>query len=103
LSRDPLLDVVPEDALREVLEAEERRPKRRRRLPYPRGRDLAEAVVEAARLYAGHPDGFPDFVLEVLEAKGFYTGHVTVKRIWRMYESLVRRGVIGDLLGVVDD
>ncbi len=99
---DPLLDYVPDDVLREVLEQEERPRKRRRRLPYPSGRDIAEAVEEASRIFSGHPDEFPEFVLEVLRDKGFYVGHVTIKRIWRTYESLVRRGVMGDRLGVMD-
>ncbi len=96
-------DYLPEDALRDVLDAEreERERRRRRRLPYPTSRDIVEAVVEASRLFAGHPDEFPEFVLEILRRRGFYVGFVTVKRIWRVYEELVRRGVISDTLGVV--
>lgn len=98
------LDYVPEDVLKEVLEAErEILPRRRRRMkPYPSSRDLVEAVVEAVRSFSGHPDGFPEYVLRILEEKGFETRHVTIKRIWRTYEALVRRGVIGDRLGVLE-
>jgi len=96
-------EYLPEDVLEEVLDAEreERERRRRRRLPYPTSRDIVEAVVEATRLFTGHPDEFPDFVLELLRRRGFYVGFVTVKRIWRVYEDLVRRGVISDVLGVV--
>jgi len=98
---DELLDTVPPDVLREVVEQEEKPPKKRRKLPYPTGKDIEVAVVEAIRIFYGHPDEFPDVVIEVLRRKGFYTGHVTVHRIWRTYESLVRRRVISDYLNVV--
>lgn len=100
---DPL-DYVEEDLVRDVIEYEEkhiRRRARRRKKPYPTGRDLARAVVEAASTFYGHPDDFPPYVLDILESEGFDVRHVTVKRIWRMYEELVRRRVIGDRLGVV--
>ncbi len=71
--------------------------------PYPSSRDILEAVKEAAmRFYAIHPQDFPDIVLEILESKGFDVRHVTVKRIWRIYEKLVREGRMPDTLGVVE-
>ncbi len=96
-------EVVPEDVLREVEEAERelRAGAPRRKKPYPSSRDVAEAVAEAARTFEGHPDEFPDYVLRLLRSKGYEVRHVTIKRIWRTYENLVRRGVIGDKLGVV--
>ena len=100
---DPL-DYIDEDLVREVLEYEEKHVRRRgrpRKKPYPTGRDIARAVVTAVATFYGHPDDFPSFVLELLESEGFDVRHVTVKRIWRMYEELVRRRVIGDRLGVV--
>jgi len=101
---DPLLDIVPEDALREALEDEPKRRGRRRgrRLRPPTRGELARVVAEAVALYYGHPDGFPDFVYELLESRGFSPRRVTVKRIWATYEELVRRGVVGDRLGVVE-
>ncbi len=96
------LDFIPEDALEDVLEAErELEQKKRKRKPYPSSRDVVEAVIEAVRMFSGHPDEFPDFVLELLKSKGFDVRHVTVQRIWRTYETLVRKGVIGDRLGVL--
>ena len=97
------LDYVPEDVLEEVLEAERTiYPRRRARMkPYPSARDVVEAVVEAVRSFSGHPDEFPDYVLEILHERGFDIRHVTVRRIWRTYENLVRKGVISDRLGVL--
>lgn len=102
MTGDPLLETLPEDVLREVLEAEPRRaPGRRRRKRYPTSRELAEVVVRAVALFYGHPDEFPDFVYKLLREDGFDTEYVTIKRIWRTYEALVRRGVVGDRLGVL--
>ena len=95
------LDYIPEDVLEEVLE-EERKQRMKKKTPYPSSRDIVEAVIEAAKMARGvHPDEFPDLVLKILEDQGFDTRHVTVKRIWNTYESLVRRGVIRDTLGVI--
>ncbi len=95
------LDYIPEDVLEEVLE-EERKQRMKKKTPYPSSRDIVEAVIEAAKMARGiHPDEFPDLVLKILEDQGFDTRHVTVKRIWHTYESLVRRGVIRDTLGVI--
>ncbi len=95
---------VPEDVLREVLEVERvsRRRGRRGRARFPCSRDIVYAVIEAShRAYGIHPDDFPDLVYSILHKKGFSTKYVTVKRIWRVYESLVRRRVIDDVLHVV--
>lgn len=103
MSSKDYANYLPQDVLEEVLEAErellERKQKRKK--PYPSSRDVVEAVVEAVRTFTGHPDEFPDYVIELLRSKGFDTRHVTVKRIWSTYEKLVRKGVIGDRLGVV--
>ena len=71
--------------------------------PYPRNDDIAEAIMEAMSAPTLKPEDFPDRVRRVLEEKGFYTGLVTDKRVWRIYETLVRRGRIYDALGVVQD
>ena len=105
MDRDVIADTIPEDALGDVLEFEkglrESRARARRRRRLPTRRALAEAVAEAASLFYGHPDEFPDLVYRLLEEKGYDTGKITVKRIWSTYEELVRRRVIGDRLGVV--
>ncbi len=96
---------VPDDVLHEVLEAERElfaAQRRYRKKPYPTNNDIIDAIREALkRGYGMHPDDFPYQVLEVLELRGFEVRHVTIKRIWRLYETLVRKGVIPDYLGVV--
>lgn len=101
-------DGVPDDVLEELREAarelEGRRlGSRRVKRSYPSSRDIVEAVRDAAlSATTVNPLDFPDMVRERLEARGFYAGLVTDRRIWRVYEDLVRRGVIPDTLGVVE-
>jgi hypothetical protein len=95
-------DIIPEDVLEEVLREEEEERKGKSKRNYPSARDIAEAVIEAARMARGvSPDDFPDLVYQLLEERGFDTSKVTVKRIWRTYETLARRGIIPDTLGVL--
>jgi len=95
---------IPEDVLKDVLEAERKKTSRGKKdkEKYPSSRDIVDAVVKAVSHAHGiHPDNFPDLVYSILEDQGFSTKFVTVKRIWRTYENLVRRGVIRDILGVI--
>ena len=98
---------IPEDVLDDLKEianeiASEYATKKRGKGKLPSSRDLARIVAEAALQARGiNPDDFPDIVIKLLEEEGFNTRYVTVKRIWRTYETLVRRGVIPDTLGVV--
>ncbi len=96
-------EYIPEDLLEEIKRYEEEiRSGRRKKRNYPSSRDIVETVREAALSARGiHPDEFPDIVLQLLREKGFDTSYVTVKRIWRVYEKLIRMGVIPDTLGVV--
>jgi len=98
---------IPEDvledleAIAEEISADTRRAGKRK-VKLPSSRDLAEIVAEAAMMARGvDPAEFPEIVLKLLKEKGFYTKYVNEKRIWRVYESLVRRRVIPDTLGVV--
>ncbi len=94
-------EYVPEDVLEEIREYEEESTVKKKK-PFPSSRDIVEAVKEAALIARGiHPNEFPDLVLRILEEKGFDTRFVTIKRIWRTYENLVRRGIIPDTLHVV--
>lgn len=99
---------IPEDVLEDLMETAREieksiSPKERARLKLPSTRDLAEAVREAAYKARGaSPEEFPDIVRELLEEKGFNTKYVNDRRIWRTYETLVRRGIIPDTLGVVE-
>ena len=95
---------IPEDVLEDVLMAERESASKGKKSKekYPSSRDIVDAVVKAVSYAHGiHPDNFPDLVYSILEDQGFSTKFVTVKRIWRTYENLVRRGVIGDILGVI--
>ena len=72
-----------------------------RKKPYPHNRDIMEAIREALALNPFvSPLDFPDLVRKVLEEKGFYTGLVSDKRIWRLYAEMVKKRMIYDYLGV---
>jgi len=74
----------------------------RRKLAYPSNADIKEAILATlSKNPLVSPDDFPRLVLAELEARKFYTGLVTIKRIWRIYEKMVRKGEIFDILQVV--
>ncbi len=73
-----------------------------RKKPYPHNSDIADAILESLSRYPLlTPQEFPSKVIEILQEKGFYTRLVSVKRIWRIYEKMVRRREIYDALDVV--
>lgn len=47
------------------------------------------------------PQTFYEVVINKLSKEGFNTKHVTVKRVWKVYEEMVRRKIIDDVLSVV--
>ncbi len=96
------LDWVPEDVLEEVLKEIEKERKKRRKLnrKRPTRKDLMR-VIQKALTYDVGPQDFVDLVYELLEKEGFETKFTTVKRIWRTYEEMVRKGFILDYLDVV--
>ncbi|HDM23504.1 hypothetical protein DRO02_04290 [archaeon] len=72
-----------------------------RKKPYPRNSDIVEAIkIVASRYPFIGPEELPFKVVEILEDKGFFTGHVTDKRIWRLYAEAVKRGLIPNFLEV---
>ncbi len=95
---------IPEDVLEEIREYEEEvKGRRRRRKNYPTSKVIVETVKEAALSVRGiHPHDFPSIVLQILRDRGYDVEYVTIKRIWRIYEKLVRSGVIPDTLRVVE-
>ncbi len=101
------LEEIPEDVLEDLEEvakeiAEETRSHVKKKAKLPSSRDLAEIVAEAALQARGiPPEEFPEIVRKLLEERGFNTRFVTDKRIWRTYETLVRKRIIPDTLGVV--
>jgi hypothetical protein len=70
---------------------------------YPHTSDIAEAIMDvlADKAYL-RPDHFYDKVKSKLEDRGFDTSYMTVKRVWRVYEEMVKKGRIYDVLGVVE-
>lgn len=69
---------------------------------YPRNDDVRSAIVEVlSRTLIPSPSEFCDEVVKVLEKKGFNCNFLNTKRIWRIYEEMVRKGLIYDVLGVV--
>lgn len=70
--------------------------------PYPRNRDIGEAIIAVlAKNPLLHPADLYLNVVEELERRGFYAGLVTEKRVWRVYEEMVRKGEMYDVLDVV--
>ena len=76
---------------------------KRRRKGYPHTSDIMEAIMDvlAKEVYV-KPEQFYDKVKAKLEDRGFNTSYMTVKRVWRAYEEMVRKGRIYDVLGVVE-
>ncbi len=74
----------------------------KRKRAYPHNEDIAEVIVEVLSSKPWiSPLDFVDEVRKKLEEKGFFTGLVSAKRIWRLYREMVEKGRISDVLGVV--
>ncbi|UNQ72559.1 hypothetical protein [Infirmifilum sp. NZ] len=70
--------------------------------PYPHNTDIKEIILEVLSKHPlVKPEEFVDRVKEALEEKGFFVGLVTAKRVWKVYEDMVKGGDIYDYLGVV--
>jgi len=74
-----------------------------RKKKYPSRKDLMNAIKKALGKVILHPHDFPQAVYEVLMEEGFDCSYLTIKRIWKTYEEMVRRGEIYDILDVVVD
>jgi hypothetical protein len=75
----------------------------KRRKGYPHTSDIAEAIMDVLTNEVHlRPYQFYDKVKSKLEDKGFNTSHMTVKRVWRVYEEMVRKRRIYDVLGVIE-
>ncbi|MEM2362423.1 MAG: hypothetical protein QXP47_01895 [Candidatus Nezhaarchaeales archaeon] len=73
-----------------------------RRKGYPNTSDIEEAIIEVLTNEDIKPAQFYDKVKAKLETKGFKTVYMTIKRVWRIYEGMVRKGRMYDVLGVVE-
>lgn len=70
--------------------------------PYPHNKEIEEAIKELlSKKPWTSPQEFIEEVKHTLGNKGYFTGLVSGKRIWKIYEEMVRRGRIYDILGVV--
>jgi acyl carrier protein phosphodiesterase len=75
----------------------------KRRKGYPHTSDIAEAIMDVLTNEVHlRPDQLYDKVKSKLEDKGFNTSYMTVKRVWRVYEEMVRKRRIYDVLGVIE-
>ena len=68
---------------------------------YPSNEEVRAAVREALSDPLITPLDLPDKVRERLRERGFEPRLVTARRVWRIYEEMVRRGVICDVLNVL--
>jgi len=95
-------ELIPEDLLEDIRRYE-REERSKEKVKFPSSRDIVEAVKTASLVSKGgiHPDEFPEVVVNMLREKGFDTRFVSAKRVWKVYENLVERGIIQDVLGVV--
>ncbi len=79
-----------------------KRRRGRRKKPYPRREDIADAILSVlAKKPHIHPLELVDEVRAELESMGFYVGLVNAKRVWRTYEEWVKAGRMYDYLGVL--
>ena len=73
-----------------------------RKKPYPKNSDIEDAILYiAANKVFIHPDDFFFEIIKFLEKNGFFTGLVTAKRVWKIYEQMVKKGKIYDFLMVM--
>lgn len=69
---------------------------------YPRNSDIRETIYKAFRKgLVWKPDQLYTAIISELKAKGMKTNYVTEKRIWRIYEMMVRKKWMPDWLNVV--
>jgi len=72
------------------------------KLKYPSNREIAETIREVLSDPLLRPEVFVDRVKESLRQRGLQPSLVTPRRVWRLYEEMVKRKVILDVLGVVE-
>lgn len=75
--------------------------RKRRRPKYPSNKDISEAIIRALNHPIIDPQNFYETVLAELRGKGLYPGLVTPKRVWRIYEEMVKRKILYDIFNVV--
>jgi len=73
-----------------------------RKLKYPRNDDIANAIIRVlSKNPLLHPSDLFEEVIEELKEEKFFTGLVNPRRVWKVYENMVKKGMIYDVLDVV--
>jgi len=57
---------------------------------YPLHEDIKEAIREALAKGDYLPFKLCEEVSIILKRKGFYTGHINVKKVWKLYQEVIK-------------
>ncbi len=72
------------------------------RQKHPHNKDVMNAIRSIIHgCFLVEPQVFYEVVIDKLSKEGFNIKHITVKRVWRVYEEMVRKKIIDDVLSVV--
>ncbi|RZN55859.1 MAG: hypothetical protein DSO09_01905 [Candidatus Methanomethylicota archaeon] len=75
---------------------------KKRKKGYPHNSDIMEEIMEILNKEIFiKPEDFYDKIIAKLEEKGFKTSFLTTKRVWRIYEEMVKKKIIYDFLEVM--
>jgi hypothetical protein len=75
---------------------------KKRKKGYPHNSDIMEIIMEILNKEIFiKPEDFYDKIRAKLEEKGFKTSFLTTKRVWRIYEEMVKKKIIYDFLEVM--
>jgi hypothetical protein len=75
---------------------------KKRKKGYPHNSDIMEVIMEILNKEIFiKPEDFYDKIIAKLEEKGFKTSFLTTKRVWRIYEEMVKKKIIYDFLEVM--
>ncbi|MCC6016572.1 MAG: hypothetical protein LM582_05980 [Desulfurococcaceae archaeon] len=93
---------VPEDVLKEIDEYEKRQrvSRSRARTRMPSNEDIVKAILEVTggKLTRYNVEDLYDNVVEYLRNQGFDTSMLTPSRVERLVSSLIKRGVLANML-----
>ncbi|MCQ5341393.1 MAG: hypothetical protein NO483_06825 [Candidatus Methanomethylicia archaeon] len=75
---------------------------KKRKKGYPHNSNIMEIIMEILNKEIFiKPEDFYDKIRAKLEEKGFKTSFLTTKRVWRIYEEMVKKKIIYDFLEVM--
>ncbi len=75
---------------------------KKRKKGYPHNSDIMEVIMEISNKEIFiKPEDFYNKVKTKLEDKGFKTSFLTIKRVWRIYEEMIKKKMIYDFLEVM--